>query len=345
MASGGARRLATVLGESKVSACLFAVAIACICAKYLLLGTHPGSARTLFHVGSACGAVVVVMGVTARLDRCSDLTRLVGYAAGLLAVFGYAPFTLAKVWLSQPDCEAAGAGVTGPNSDLPIRVIEAVIAAALLAGIALWPRSSARSDGSAVPSRWSVLVLGGLGACGARILSTLFAYCVTLTPRCIGTTAAALPIATFIPAMLISGFQEELALTGIAIAFVSGARPRAMVAAVVLNVGVRGAGHLYYADHRTTLLWLAWVVIWSGGSLAFGFWLGRRACAQGMSVATFAMVFAVATAIGHSSLNFGPLVLCAYLLLLVLAALVAKPGSVWSGFRWVSRTPEPASED
>lgn len=49
---------------------------------------------------------------------------------------------------------------------------------------------------------------------------------------------------------------------------------------------------------------------------------------------------AVAAAIAHSSLNFGPLVLFAFVLLLMLASLIAQPNWLWSTFRWVFRGPE-----
>jgi hypothetical protein len=340
MASCRARRIPAAVSESKISICVFAVAIACIGAKYLVVNPNPVSVGTVLRLGCACGAVLVVVWVTARLDRCSDLARLAGYAASLLAAYGFAPFMAVKMWMSQAGCGVGSGAVTGSSFDLLTRVIDAGIAAALLAAITLWPRSAEQTKGHLAPRRWSVLVLALCGYSVARFLSSVFQYLAALTPRCINMTATALPIANFIPIELISGFQEELALTGIALALLSGVRSRVLVAAVLLNVIVRGAEHLYYADHHTVLLWLTWVAIWSGGSLMFGFWLGQRALAHGMSTAAFAGVYGVAAAIAHSGLNFGPFVLFAVMLLLVLAGLIANRNWFWSRFGWVVHGPD-----
>jgi hypothetical protein len=340
MASYRARRIPAAVGESKISICLFAVAIACIGAKYLVVNPNPVGVETVLRLGCACSAVLVVVWVTARLNRCSDRARLAGYAASLLAVYGFAPFIAVKMWISPAGCGAGSGGVTGSSFDLLTRVIDAGIAAALLTGITLWPRSAGQAEGHLAPRRWSVLVLALCVYSVASFLSSIFLYWVALTPRCTDMTSAALSNTNFVPIQLISGFQEELALTGVALALLSGVRSRVLAAAVLLNVVVRGAEHLYYADHHTVLLWLTWVAIWSGGSLMLGFWLGQRAQAHGMSAATFAAVYAVAAAIAHSSLNFGPLVLFAFVLLLMLASLIAKPNWLWSRFRWVFRGPE-----
>lgn len=339
MASYWARRIPAVVSESKISICLFALATACIGAKYLVVNPNPVNVGTVLRLGCACGAVLVVVWVTARLDRCSDRARLAGYAASLLAAYGFAPFVAVGMWISQADCAASSGAVTGSNFDLLSRVIDASIAAALLAAITLWPRPAEQTEGHLGPRRWSVLVLTYCAYSVARFLTSVFQYSVALSPRCVNTTAAALSIANLAPIAFISGFQEELAFTGVALALLLGARLRVLLAAALLNVIVRGAEHLYYADHSTVLLWLTWVAIWSGGSLMFGFWLGQRALAHGMSTAAFAGVFAVAAAIAHSTLNFGPTVL-AVMLLLVLAGLIANRNWFRSRFGWVLDGPD-----
>ncbi|ORW24566.1 hypothetical protein AWC17_03215 [Mycobacterium nebraskense] len=100
-----------------------------------------------------------------------------------------------------------------------------------------------------------------------------------------------------------SGPQEEVTFTGVALLLLAGRGWAVQCSAVAISAAARGVLHLYYADHHTVWIWMAWAATWSGGGLLFAFLVDHSARATGMGHRRFTAVYTSGIVAAHSLMN------------------------------------------
>ncbi|MFV8161371.1 hypothetical protein ACNQVK_04520 [Mycobacterium sp. 134] len=230
--------------------------------------------------------------------------KLLMYAAALFAVFGSKLTWSVHDWLWPAACRALS-GIA-PALDLLDRILAAAIAALILSAILVASRSN-QCQVDRPPRAWSVALIAGLAFAFLFLLGQEYLRRLGIEPWCDALTNDALPSPFRLANEVVSGFEEEIVLTGIPLALLAFSRWPAMAAAVAVNVLARSTLHLYYTEQATTLWWVGWVAIWSGAALMVALLVGRQAISMGMSVTRCVLAYTVTTAATHSLTNLvGP---------------------------------------
>lgn len=290
--------------------------------------------------------------------RPSQWWPTAAYAYALVVVFGSAAVAGARNWIWLPTCDGRLVQSLFVQQMVVVdRGFAAAIGAVIVWACCRAAPPPARPAPARVPGVWSIATLATFSFPLCFIAAEVYIHLVGAQHWCHQLTADALPPAIQFWTFVASGFEEELTFTGAALVLLLGARKPQLFAVLAVNIAARMSLHLYYADHRTVLLWLGWIVIWSGGGLMVAMAVGRYAMAHGLSRPRFAVIWAVSTACAHSLSNMfgmgGRLVL---LLATLLVMAVCAVEMAWRGprarnmFWWLTPptgspgTPDPERE-
>ncbi|WP_168991358.1 hypothetical protein [Mycobacterium attenuatum] len=240
------------------------------------------------------------------LPHASAGLRVLAYGVALIAVFGpNMTWGIAdSIW---PGPCKIGGGVGASTGALVGRCLQALFSLCLLALLArtTGAASSPPRQASTVhpPATWSVALVAPIAAALTGAVSNL----ATVAPWCPAITGAGASPRYHVLLSVVSGFQEEIAFTGIALLLLLGSGWRAQCCAILISTVARWVMHLYYADHANALRWLLWTAVWSGGGLAVAFVIGHLATKADFDRSRFIVVYAALTAASHSLSNLCPL--------------------------------------
>ncbi len=226
--------------------------------------------------------------------------KLLMYAAALCAVFGSKLTWSVVDWLWPAACKAPT--VLAPALDPLDRILAAAIAALILSAILVATRIN-QCEVDRRPRAWSVALIAGLAFAFPFLLGQEYLRRLGIEPWCDALTNDALPSPFRLANEVVSGFEEEIAFTGIPVALLAFSRWPALAAAVAVNVLARSILHLYYTEQATSLWWVGWVAIWSGAVLIVALLAGRQAISMGMPVDRFVVAYTVTAAATHSVSN------------------------------------------
>lgn len=330
--------MATALGVLAVQAALFLVQ----------LGGGPVLAWAV--VAAQVGAFAATWWAVHRISRGAggDGMKVLAYTAGLFAVFGPAMVAGVVKWIWPLKCSDAPSAIASNGFDVVDRVLTAVIAGLVLAALLHVRAKPENEPVSRVPSGWSVAFLAATFVFFCNFASTTYRLVATVEPWCEGITGSALPSGVGTAVSVVSGFQEELALTGFALALFLSSRWHTVAIAVAINVLCRFVLHLYYADHHSVWWWLGWVVIWSGGGLVAAIAVGRKALNRSMPTTSLVAAYAIGTAAAHSAYNLSPAIfrfIAGPVLLAVVVMLVGDGSRPWHALWWLAPAQEQRSKE
>lgn len=221
---------------------------------------------------------------------------LVSYFAGLFALFGDAVVGGINGWIWLPRC--------APTADYTAADITGWVLTASSSGLILWAWWITARDhqghAGRPPATFSVAGTAALAA-GVWWTAAIVLNHVTGAHRwCLALTDQVWSPLHQIVGWSLAGLNEELAFTGLGLAMLLRARRSVVAAGLMVNVFVRLALHLYYANHQSVLLWLAWVAVWSGIGLLCTLAIGRRALAHGMPLGRCVITCTLGVAVTHS---------------------------------------------
>lgn len=330
--------MATALGVLVVQAALFLVQI----------GGGPVLAWAV--VAAQVGAFAATWVAVRRILRGAggDVVKVLAYTAGLFAVFGPAMVGGVIKWVRLPDCRDASNAIASGGFDVVDRVLTAVIAGLVLAALLHAREKQENEPVSRVPSVWSVALLAAMLVFFCNFASTSYRLVASVKPWCEGITGSALPSGVGTAVSVVSGFQEELAFTGFALALFLSSRWRTVAVVVAINVLCRFVLHLYYADHHSVGWWLGWVVIWSGGGLVTAVAVGRQALNRGMPTTSLVAAYSISTAVAHSAYNLSPAILklITWPFLLAVSMMLVGDGSrPWHALWWLAPAQQRRSKE
>lgn len=323
--------MATALGVLAVQAALFLVQLG------------GGPVRAWVVVAAQFGAFAATWWAVHRISRGAggDGVKVLAYTAGLFAVFGPAMVAGVIKWVWPLKCSDAPSAIASNGFDVVDRVLTAVIAGLVLAALLHAREKPENEPVSRVPSGWSVAFLAATFVFFCNFASTSYRLVATVEPWCEGITGSALPSGVGTAVSVVSGFQEELAFTGFALALFLSSRRRTLAVVVAINVLCRFVLHLYYADHHSVWWWLGWVVIWSGGGLVAAVAVGRKALSRSMSATSLVSVYSIGAAVAHSAYNLSPGIfrfIAGPVLLAVVMMLVGDGSRPWHALWWLAPT-------
>ena len=268
-----------------------------------------------YVTGALVLTLIAVAAVAGLLARGGGPARgLLLYVASLVAVGAPSFVPMVRLLIMDPACSTMGAFST--RGELVDRGLT-VLLASMLFGAGATALYGASSPGESAPApmrhrarRGAVLIGGAILIYGiGHIASYYVEVAASAIPggwtSCVRATASGitdLPLTVGID--LLSGFDEEVAFTGVAL-LVLGRAPRARTAAVFAATGgaLRAVMHFYYtveAPWWSFLSVFAWTLTWSGLTLLGCYLLLRLG--RAWSVPAIAAV-TVATAIAHSTMN------------------------------------------
>ncbi|ORX18551.1 hypothetical protein AWC31_14745 [Mycolicibacterium wolinskyi] len=279
-----------------------------------------------------------------RREAGGDGVKVLAYTGGLFAVFGPALVAGVINWVRRPDCVDAPNAIASGGFDVVDRVLVAVIAGLVLAALLHVREKQENEQVSRVPSRSSVALLAAVLLFGCNFAGTSYRLVASVEPWCQRITGSALPSGVGTAVDVVSGFQEELAFTGFALALFLSSRWRTVAVVVAINVLCRFVLHLYYADHHSVWWWLGWVVIWSGGGLVAAVAVGRQALSRGMPFTSLVAAYSIGTAIAHSAYNLSTALgrfIAMPVLLAVVVMLVGDGSRPWHALWWLQRPTAP----
>lgn len=301
-------------------------------------------------VAAQVGAFAATWVAVRRILRGAggDVVKVLAYTAGLFAVFGPAMVGGVIKWVRLPDCRDASNAIASGGFDVVDRVLTAVIAGLVLAALLHAREKQENEPVSRVPSVWSVALLAAMLVFFCNFASTSYRLVASVKPWCEGITGSALPSGVGTAVSVVSGFQEELAFTGFALALFLSSRWRTVAVVVAINVLCRFVLHLYYADHHSVGWWLGWVVIWSGGGLVTAVAVGRQALNRGMPTTSLVAAYSISTAVAHSAYNLSPAILklITWPFLLAVSMMLVGDGSrPWHALWWLAPAQQRRSKE
>ncbi|WP_048895796.1 hypothetical protein [Mycolicibacterium conceptionense] len=330
--------MATALGVLAVQTALFLVQLG------------GGSVLGWVVVAAQFGAFAATWWAVHRISRgaSGDGVKVLVYTAGLFAVFGPAMVAGVINWVWPLKCSDAPSAIASSGFDVVDRVLAAIIAGLVLAAL-LHPREKQGNEpGSRVPSGWSVAFLAAMFVFFCNFASTSYRLVASVEPWCEAITGSALPSGVGTAVAVVSGFQEELAFTGFALALFLSSRWRTLAVVVAINVLGRFVLHLYYADYHSVWWWLGWVVIWSGGGLVAAVAVGRKALSRSMPTTSLIAVYSIGTAVAHSAYNLSPAIfrfIAGPVLLAVVMMFVGDGSRPWHALWWLAPAQQRRSKE
>lgn len=269
-----------------------------------------------YVTGALVLTLIAIAAVAGLLARGGGPARgLLLYVAALVAVAAPSFVPMVRLLIMDPVCSTMGAFST--RGELVDRGLTVLLASLLFGAVATALYGGAGTSGDRAPStvrrrlRRGVLLVGGamLAYQAARFASHFVEAAADAIPgawtSCVRATASGisdLPLTVGID--LVSGFEEEIAFTGIAL-LVLGRAPRARSAAQFAVVGalLRAVMHFYYtveAPWWSFLSVIAWTLAWSALTL-LGCYLVLRLTQAWTVPAIAAVTLGAATA--HSVMN------------------------------------------
>ncbi|GAA1083237.1 hypothetical protein [Tsukamurella spumae] len=268
-----------------------------------------------YVTGALALALLAVAAVAGLLARGGPARGLLLYVAALVAVGAPSFVAMVRLVILDPACSTMGAFST--RGELVDRGLTVLLASLLFGAAATALYGGAGTSGDRATStvrrrlRRGVLLVGGamFAYQTARFASYFIEAAADAIPgawtSCVRATASGisdLPLTVGID--LVSGFEEEIAFTGIAL-LVLGRAPRARSAAQFAVVGalLRAVMHFYYtveAPWWSFLSVIAWTLAWSGLTL-LGCYLVLRLTQAWTVPAVAAVTLGAATA--HSVMN------------------------------------------
>ncbi|OMC51899.1 hypothetical protein A5742_17305 [Mycolicibacterium fortuitum] len=321
--------MATALGVLVVQAVLFLVQLG------------GGSVLAWMVVAAQFGAFAASWWAVHRISRGSggDGLKILAYTGGLFAVFGPAMVGGVIKWVRLPDCADASNAIASGGLDVVDRLLTAVIAGLVLAALLHARVKQENESVFHVPSGWSVALLAVMFAFFCNFASLSYRLVASVEPWCEGITGSALPSGVGTAVSVVSGFQEEFAFTGFALALFLSSRWHTLGVVVAINMLCRFVLHMYYADHQSVWWWLGWVVIWSGGGLVAAIAVGRQALNRSMPTTSLVAAYSIGAAVAHSAYNLSPAIMKLIggpVLLAVVMMLVGDGSRPWHALWWLA---------
>ncbi|MGB8405901.1 MAG: hypothetical protein WCE30_17715 [Mycobacterium sp.] len=227
---------------------------------------------------------------------------LTSYSAGLFALFGDGGVGGINGWIWLPKC--------APIADYTAADITGWVLTASSSGLILWVWCTTARDHHRPAGHPPVAIsVAGTAALAAGVwwtAATILNHMTGAHRWCDALTDQVWSPLHQIAGWSLAGLNEELAFTGLGLAMLLRARRSVAAAGLIVNVFVRLSLHLYYANHQTVLLWLAWAACWSGIGLLCTLAIGRRALAHGMPLGRCVVTCTLGVAVTHSLYDLLP---------------------------------------